>query len=936
MARKRFIFYYPNPFVFLKRVKRQIFLIPPFLRGARGDLSTLLPDIWKRSNRHLIWVILAVFVASLTVILPGFSLESPPIMAQVSSELSDRSPEFWRQKADEYAQNSDFVNQAVALGNLSLALQERGEWEQARESSTQGIQILQQLSTTKERDKILAQSLDIQGKLSFSVGDFSAALVSWQEAGKLYQQLGLTKAEDRNRLNQVQAMQELGLFQSACEAIGARIDETLSFCDGVKQENLPENLRRFSSDRLTVLHLQALGDVLRLMGDLESSQQVLELGLELVDGDTETFDKLQLSLGNTLRAKGDRQWAIAQSATSTIKFNFEFCPTLSEQEEYNLALKHYQNVSQNNPLLKLQSNLNQRNLQVALNQNILDFNPLEEVQNLNLFNTQSGNQLILNTLQTATCISTIPWQNIAQNLQTIIDISQQRKDLKTQSYALGYLGRLYEQHAQDSKEYLKTAKTHTQKALSIAQSLDLNAPELAYQWQWQLGRILEKTQSPHSSEILSAYKAAFNTLQSLRQELVSSNRDLQFSFRDEVEPVYRKYVDLLLQDNPSQDNLKEARNVIEALQLAELDDFFNDACITAKPEQIDEILDNADSETAFIYEIILEDRVASIIKLPQQPLEYYPAQVQHTTLQGEIQQLRRYVSDRPIFPDEVLQAAKKLYPWIIEPLEKRLAEEEKINTLVFVLDRPLQNIPLGVLYDKSNQEYFLEKDYTIVLSLGLQLIQTQPWQLGNQNPMQAFTGGVGIPQKIGEFNFEEIKELELELNTVSGILKTEQPLIDEQFTPEAIKDKISAADLDIIHFKTHGQFSSDPEKTFIVAYNDLVNSEELGSYLQQSNQAEEDNIKLLVLSACKTAQGDNRATLGLAGMAVRSGAASIISSLWVARDERNTELMEYFYTELLKPNTTRAKAFQQAQKMLFEQHQEPYYWGTYVFLGNWL
>ncbi|MDJ1175377.1 CHAT domain-containing protein [Roseofilum capinflatum] len=858
-------------------------------------------------------------------------------MAQVSSEHSDRSPEFWRQEADEYAQNGDFVNQAVALGNLSLALQERGEWEQARESSTQGIQILEQLSTTKERDQILAQSLDIQGKLSFSVGDFSAALVSWQEAGKLYQQLGLTEAEDRNRLNQVQAMQELGLFQSACEAIGARIDENVSFCAGVEQESLQKSLGRVSGDRLTVLHLQALGDVLRLMGDMEVSEAVLKRGLAMAETDQEMLDRMQLSMGNTLRAKGDRQWAIAQSATSTIQFNFEFCPILENQEEYNLALKHYQNVSQNNPLLKLQANLNKLNLQVALNQNILDFNPLEEAQNLNLFNTQSGNNLILNTLQTATCISTIPWQNIAQNLQTIIDVSQQRKDLKTQSYALGYLGRLYEQHAQDSKEYLQTAKTHTQKALSIAQSLDLNAPELAYQWQWQLGRILEKTQSPpHSSETLSAYKAAFNTLQSLRQELVSSNRDLQFSFRDEVEPVYRKYVDLLLQNNPSQDNLKEARNVIEALQLAELDDFFNDACITAKPEQIDTILDNADSETAFIYEIILEDRVASIIKLPQQPLEYYPAQVQHTTLQGEIQQLRRYVSDRPIFPDEVLQAAKKLYPWIIEPLEKRLAEEEKIKTLVFVLDRPLQNIPLGVLYDKSNQEYFLEKDYTIVLSLGLQLIQAQPWQLGNQNLMQAFTGGVGIPQKIGEFDFEAIKELELELNTVSEILKTEQPLIDEQFTPEAIKDKISAADLDIIHFKTHGQFSSDPEKTFIVAYNDLVNSEELGSYLQQSNPTDEDNIKLLVLSACETAQGDNRATLGLAGMAVRSGAGSIISSLWVARDERNTELMEYFYTELLKPNTTRAKAFQKAQKMLFEQHQEPHFWGTYVFLGNWL
>jgi CHAT domain-containing protein len=34
----------------------------------------------------------------------------------------------------------------------------------------------------------------------------------------------------------------------------------------------------------------------------------------------------------------------------------------------------------------------------------------------------------------------------------------------------------------------------------------------------------------------------------------------------------------------------------------------------------------------------------------------------------------------------------------------------------------------------------------------------------------------------------------------------------------------------------------------------------------------EKTLDLLVLSACQTAQGDDRAALGLAGMAVRSGA----------------------------------------------------------------
>ncbi|MGI2909574.1 hypothetical protein [Tolypothrix sp. VBCCA 56010] len=56
------------------------------------------------------------------------------------------------------------------------------------------------------------------------------------------------------------------------------------------------------------------------------------------------------------------------------------------------------------------------------------------------------------------------------------------RDLRAESYALGYLGKLYE----DRKQWDLAIKT-TQKGLLIAQSIP--APDIAYQWQWQLGRI---------------------------------------------------------------------------------------------------------------------------------------------------------------------------------------------------------------------------------------------------------------------------------------------------------------------------------------------------------------------------------------------------------------------------------------------------------------
>ena len=105
----------------------------------------------------------------------------------------------------------------------------------------------------------------------------------------------------------------------------------------------------------------------------------------------------------------------------------------------------------------------------------------------------------------------------------------------------------------------------------------------------------------------SAYNLAFHTLQSLRSELVAMNQDVQFTFRDRVAPVYREYVNLLLNSpNPTQANLKQARQVIEALQLAELHNFFRQDCLEAKPEQIDQIIDKKNTESAVFYGIILQ------------------------------------------------------------------------------------------------------------------------------------------------------------------------------------------------------------------------------------------------------------------------------------------------------------------------------------------
>ena len=74
--------------------------------------------------------------------------------------------------------------------------------------------------------------------------------------------------------------------------------------------------------------------------------------------------------------------------------------------------------------------------------------------------------------------------------------------------------------------------------------VQINAPDLAYQWQWQLGRILEVKGDREGA--IAAYSQSVNSLQSLRSDLVAISSEVQFGFRESVEPVYRELVALLL------------------------------------------------------------------------------------------------------------------------------------------------------------------------------------------------------------------------------------------------------------------------------------------------------------------------------------------------------------------------------------------------------
>ena len=819
----------------------------------------------------------------------------------------------WLQATDAFAAQGDRLNQAMVLSNLALAYHQLGQWREANQTIATSLQLLQTEGSSSEFLKILAQALNTQGKLQLAQGQAEQALTTWQKASETYQQVGDKIGAARSLINQAQALRVLGFYQ--------RVNTTLEQASHLLQDQ--------PNSAVKAAGLLSFGESLRLVGDLKKSQEVLQKSLAISQQlqSPPAITATLLSLGNTAYA----------------------------QQQFEEAFKYYQQAiaSSTSPTTTLQAQLNQLRLLIetgklteaqALATKIqpqLASLPLSRTAIYTQINfTQSLMKLWSQKPEVQSRDASTP-QNAAQILATAQKQAKELGDQRAESYAVGYLGQVYEQTQQRSE-----AQALTEKALLLAQSS--NTRDIAYLWQWQLGRLLKaqigqgKTNSSADTSAMpqalreasiAAYKEAINTLSSLRNDLVATNLDLQFSFRESVEPVYRQLVGLLLQpplDLPltkegsgevSQENLQQARQVIESLQLAELDNFFQEACLTARPQQIDQV----DPKAAVIYPIILPDRLEVILSLPNQPLRHYATSIAQSDLESLLNKMRRSLR-RTSLDQERLPLSQKVYDWLVRPAESELVASG-IKTLVFALDGSFKNVPMAALYD--GQQYLVEK-YSVALTPSLQLLEPR---LLAREQIKVLVGGLSEARQ----GFLALPGVESEVKQIESNIPT-QVLLNQQFTSTALQDEIQAVSFPVVHLATHGQFSSNAENTFILAWDERINVKDLGGLLQARAQNERKPIELLVLSACQTAAGDNRAALGLAGVAVRSGARSTLATLWSVDDRSTSSFMVEFYQGLAQSQVTKVQALRDAQLALLKQPEfrHPYYWAPFVLVGNWL
>ncbi len=787
-----------------------------------------------------------------------------------------------KQAVQDYEQQGDSLKQSVALSNLALAYQQIGDWKQAHISITKSLALQ---GTSNKNFTVLAQTLDIQGRLQLLTGQAEASLVTWKQTEDIYTKLGDKKGIALALLSQAQALRSQGFNKQAIEKLEL-VNKTL--------ESQGDSLAKAAV-------LLSLGDTLENVGELEKSRLALEQSLAIYRRLKlpENIALSLLSLGNNAR--------IQQKNTQAIAFY---------QQTFDTSIS---------PLTKVKARLNHLNLLIAEKQFAAAQSLIPEIQSLlaQLPPSRPSIYAHINLAHNLGSLNT-PTSQIAQLLGTAVQQSRSLKDIRAEAYALGNLGGLYEKTQQ-----ITDAISLTQQALILAQTS--NAPEISYLWQWQMGRLL-KAQSNFTGAI-AAYDATIETLESLRTDLVAVNQDIQFNFRDNVEPVYRESVALLLQNSgekPDIQTLEKARTRIEALQLAEIDNFFREACLQGQRVLLDQVVDKENPNTAILYPIILPEQLQVIVKIPQQPLRHYTVNKSQVEVERTLVQLREYILE-PDRTEEIQTLSQEIYNWLIKPIESDLATS-KVNTLVFVLDGALKNIPLAALYD--GEKYLVEK-YAVALSLGLQLLAPNPLA---QKPVNVLAAGLVQPPP--DFpTFPPLPGIKLEFDLIAQTGASTKKLLNKDFTSITLEKNVNTVPFNVLHLATHGQFSSRPEDTFILANDGSINVLQFDNLLRSQSETSPQTIELLVLSACQTATGDNRATLGLAGAAIKAGARSTVASLWHIDDQSTAILIGEFYNELVNSKVTKAEALRRAQVKLLTQYpnySRPGYWAAYVLVGNWL
>jgi CHAT domain-containing protein len=514
----------------------------------------------------------------------------------------------------------------------------------------------------------------------------------------------------------------------------------------------------------------------------------------------------------------------------------------------------------------------------------------------------------------------------AGNAISILDkaaaMARRHGDLRSESFAHGYLGSIAERYGDREK-----ALAHTRMAVQKAQQAE--ALDGLYLWQWQTGRLLE--QEPDDIDLaIVAYQQAIDTLESIRPLLA---RGSTRNFQTAVTPVFFGMANLLLNQHnrmaagdTATANLEQVRTTIERFKVAEIQDYFDDQCLIGEEQQAD--LDQLAGDAAVIYPIIFEERLEVLTSYGGE-IYRHTTPVRRADLATTVDEFRRELLDTDT--QNYRNPGGQLYRWLVGDVADDL-RKAGVTTLIFVPDGPLRTVPPAAFWDAGKQQFLIEQ-FAVANTLGLTLTSPRPIERESTHVLAA---GISEARTIDDESFAALPAVPEELAAIQAEYPSTSTFLDEAFEVKPVSDALSEGGFAIVHIATHGEFRDNYRESFLLAYDEKITLDALEETIGRRRYLN-DPVELLMLSACETAVGDDRAALGLAGIALKAGARSAVATLWPINDAATAQMVSDFYRQLKHQSLSKAEALQAAQKnMLTSDYAHPWFWSPYLLIGNWL
>ncbi len=700
---------------------------------------------------------------------------------------------------------------------------------------------------------------------------------------------------------------------SDCLNLSRDLNLSEGICEGKTPSTFNAEVKAINVEKVSPL--QQIGVALRRLGYLEESETALQQALIKKPED----EAIALSLGNLQQQMYRRAISLYKSTDDPATHSAQTREAITKAKA---ALTQYQSVTKNQGTnSQVLADLNWMDLWSSLEQDLPELKELQqqylpkaiqiaqssqsEQSELDLNRKTEARVSFAESLLRAAALN-FSFANLSRvNADKVLKNAEADGDMRSASRAYGVKGLLLKRAGQN-----RDAITELGKAASAAQSVSAN--DLAYKWNAELAKLIGIEGS--RGKALEYYKASIDSLQEIRAEILQLNPQVQYDFRDQAEPIYREYMGLLL-DKASPD-LREVIRVNDKLKVGELENYLQ--CNLTRLTSLLDLPVETSADTT-IYIIRLSNRYAVIVRTKDGGLKhrFIDAKNVDSSLKILKQNLQ---SDSTEGLDKRLyqKLFGRLYQVLFVPVEPLLPQS---GTLVMTVDSQLQSIPWSMLFD--GQKYLTQK-YSIAYSLGSEALPPKKLEPSKLKVLVA-----GLSEQTNQIEFSALPSVAKEVQEIQAQISS-TTLLNKDFTGAALLKK--GQKNPIIHIASHAEASSNPNKTFILGWNERITLSSLSNLI---NTRETNFLELLVLSACQTAKGDDRAILGIAGTLVQSGARSTVATLWVVDDDSQAMLMQEFY-KALKQGKSKAEALRSAQLALLnsESYSNPYYWGSAILVGS--